>query len=176
MDAKSLKAVLDTVWQSQDRLGGRLIGMLTRVFGALAARNEEIYWYSIQVTLGNEIGDDAVGSVNITQEADFVLSKLMATVKDGTTGVVDASPSIEISLRDGSTDRDLQDNPMHVQNMFGTGQRPAIAPKNRLFRRNSSIQATFQQLKAPTNDQVIELGFWGWKIFDEAALNLTTRR
>lgn len=176
MNDEQAQAFLREQHRNIDRLANKIIGAFARIFGSLASRNEEIYWYRIQVTLGNTIGDGATDTVTITQEADFVATKIMQVTLDDTTGVIDADPSWEATLKDGSTDRELMNEPVHVSDLAGTAQRPLIAPKNRLFRRNSAIKSTWSQLKAPANPQLISLFFFGYKIFDEAALNLTVRR
>ncbi|MGI0149549.1 MAG: hypothetical protein ACREDF_08480, partial [Thermoplasmata archaeon] len=49
-----------------DRLGFKLVGALARIFGALAAKDEETYWYAIRSADGNGFVDLAatVGAVD----------------------------------------------------------------------------------------------------------------
>jgi hypothetical protein len=177
MNGKEMNQVLNHQARLMDKMAQRIIGSFARIFGALAARNEEFFFYQIQVTLDDPIGSQVQGTVNITQEADFVLQKIMQVTYDATTGVPDANPSWEAQIYDGSTDRALQNAPIHVSNLAGTAQRPLIVPKNRLFRRNSTIRADFTQIEDPgANDQIIQLNFLGYKVFDADALDLTTRR
>lgn len=168
--------------RGMDRLAYKLYGGLARIFGALAARNEETYWYAIEsssgkgfVDLTNVIGNTNTASINIGQEADFVGTRVLAYDVDPTTGTPVASPSWEItSFRDGGSDREMLSNPIHRWCLCGTATLSVPFTKNRLFRRNSTITLSFRQLSAVAVR--IYLVIQGYKIYDEAALDLVRRR
>lgn len=168
--------------RGMDRLAFKLYGGLARIFGSLAARNEETYWYAIEsssgrgfVDLAASIGATATASINITQEADFVGTRMLAYDVNPSTGVTLADASWELtSIRDGGSDRELISNPVHRWTLFGNALRSVPFTKNRLFRRNSTITFGFRQLQAVATR--IYLVIQGYKIFDEAALDLVRRR
>ena len=166
--------------QIVDRLGFKLVGAIARIFGAEAARDEESFYYGLSPTgfvdLLGAIGATAEGQINITQEADFVATRVTATTIDPVTGVPlpADSESWSVKIQDGSTDRQLTNVPQHVQSVFGSAKRSTPWTKNRLFRRNSSIFFSFVNLQAVASR--IWLSVWGYKVFDQASLDLTARR
>jgi hypothetical protein len=166
--------------QIVDRLGFKLVGALARIFGAEAARDEESFYYGLIpagfVDLTAVIGSTIQGQINITQEADFVATRITAISVSPVTGVPLAADteSWTATIQDGSTDRQLTNVPQHSQSVFGTAKRSTPWTKNRLFRRNSSIFFTFVQQQAVATR--IWLSVWGYKVFDQASLDLTARR
>lgn len=171
----------DQFIKGMDRLAYKLYGGLARIFGALAARNEETYWFGIVsdagrgfVNLTAVIGDAPTATIEVSQEADFVATRFLAFDLNPTTGVpITGSWSIT-SIRDGGSDRELQNTPIHRDTIVGTAQRSVPFTKNRLFRRNSSVTFTFNQLQAVATQ--IWLVAQGYKVYDEAALDLVRRR
>lgn len=170
----------DEFMAGMDRLGFKVVGALARIFGALAAKDEETYWYPIRsaagfgfVDLTAVIGNLAQATIDITQEADFVGTRFLHQDVNPTTGVP-ITPSYTVNVRDGSTDRNLMTAPIHVDTLAGTAQRSVPFTKNRLFRRNSTITLDFTQLQAVATR--IFLCIQGYKIFDESSLDLVRRR
>jgi hypothetical protein len=166
--------------QIVDRLGFKLVGAIARIFGAEAARDEESFYYGLNpngfVDLTALIGNQIQGQINITQEADFVATRITQACVNPATGVPFAADteSYTVTIQDGSTDRQLTNVPQHVQAVFGNAKRSTPWTKNRLFRRNSSIFFTFTQLQAVATR--IFISVWGYKVFDQASLDLTARR
>lgn len=166
--------------QIVDRLGFKIVGAIARIFGSEAARDEENYSYGLNpsgfVNLAASIGDQQLGTVQITQEADFVATRITAVSVTPTTGVpiTPETESWSVTIRDGSTDRLMTNVPEHCQALFGNARRSTPWTKNRLFRRNSSIFFTFTNLQAVATQ--IWLTIWGYKVYDQASLDLTARR
>jgi hypothetical protein len=166
--------------QIVDRLGFKLVGAIARIFGAEAARDEESFYYGLTpagfVDLTAVVGNAIQGQINITQEADFVATRITALSANPATGVPLAvdTESWTVTIQDGSTDRQLTNVPQHVQSVFGSAKRSTPWTKNRLFRRNSSIFFNFVQQQAVATR--IWLSVWGYKVFDQASLDLTARR
>jgi len=169
------------VIKGMDRLGFKLMGGFARIFGALAAKDEESYWYTITAAAGAGfidlpavIGLNAgVATIRITQEADFVCTRVLQENLNPVTGVPIVG-SWTATLQDGSTDRRLMDNPVHGNAFAGNAFRSTPWTKNRLFRRNSTITLTFDQRQAVATR--VFIAFQGYKIFDEASLDLVRRR
>lgn len=169
-----------------DRLGFKIVGALARIFGAFAAKDEETYWYGITSAAGQGfvdltavVGNTAVATIDITQEADFVATRMLHAGVVDTTGVImplqtATGPSYSVNIRDGSSDRNLMQFPLHAETLFGTSQRSVPFAKNRLFRRNSTITLDLTQLQAVATRIFIVMQ--GYKIFDEASLDLVRRR
>jgi hypothetical protein len=167
--------------QGIDRLAYKLYGGLARIFGSLAARNEETYWFPIRsangqgfVDLSATIGDTNTATIEIGQEADFVATRFLGTDVNPATGVVITGSWELVSIRDGGSDRELLALPVHRNALIGTAERSVPFSKNRLFRRNTTITFAFRQLQAVATR--IYLVAQGYKIYDEAALDLVRRR
>jgi len=169
-----------------DRLGFKLVGALARIFGSLAAQDEETYWYGIRSGDGNGfvdltavIGNTDQATIDITQDADFVGTRIIHAAVATATGVIQplqtaTGPSYTMSIRDAGSDRQLTNFELHAETMNGTSQRSVPFTKNRLFRRNSTIQFTFTQLQAVASRIFVVMQ--GYKIYDQKALDLIRRR
>jgi hypothetical protein len=164
-----------------DRLAYKLYGGLARIFGSLAARNEEAFWFPIRSSSGQgfvdlpaTISSEATATIEIGQEADFVATRFLAADVNPSTGVPIVGSWELRSIKDGGSDREMLAMPVHRDIIAGNAQRSVPFTKNRLFRRNSTITFTFRQLQAVATR--IYLLAQGYKIYDEAALDLIRRR
>lgn len=180
MTPEELKSAQMGFLSGVDRLGFKMMGALARIFGALAAKDEETYWFAIQsqdgigfVDLTAVIGFTRQATIQIGQEADFVGTRVLAAHVDPVTGVP-VTPSWKARMRDNSSDREMMNTEIHVDTFTGTSQRSVPFTKNRLFRRNATITLNFEQVQAVATR--IYLIIQGYKIFDEAALDLVRRR
>jgi len=186
--------------QAVDRLAFKVIEALHRLFGFQYSRNQEFYVYQKTFTpdAGAAAGTSLTGSIRITQEADFVATRMniLCRVKTkGTNGndvgtVIGASslgpaagdwpdPNCLVSLTDGSNDRSLMNEPADALGLAGFGGLPGVWPKARLFARNTNLSISLTTIKAPAvNDeqQEFRIQFIGFKIYDQDALDLTSRR
>ncbi len=180
MKPEELKAAQAGFLKGVDRMSFKLVGALARIFGSLAAKDEETYWYAISSTSGagfadltNVIGNQIPATIQITQEADFIATRCLQTTVNPTTGVPIVG-SYSARIRDNSSDRELMNQPIHSDLLAGTALRSVPFTKNRLFRRNSTITIDLANVQAVASR--IFLVFQGYKLFDEAALDLTRRR
>jgi hypothetical protein len=186
--------------QMIDRLAFQIIGSLHKLFGFAYSRNTEhfVYQLTMDTAVNYAVGTTIVDSVRISQEADFVCTRVNVNVRalannDATLpGGLISSPvmnpvagSIQdvpctIAFTDGSTDRALQNEPVDAHLVYGmTGGLPGIWTKPRLFARNSNVSVTLVNLRAATDaaDSLrYKIAFIGWKIYDNTSLDLTTRR
>lgn len=179
MTPDELKAVMAMHIQATDRLGFKLGGLLARIFGSLAAKDEETFWGAVRSTAGEfvdltaVIGNTASGTLQIGQEADLVVTRFLHAAINPTTGVP-ITPSYRAKIVDGGSDRELMPFQIHIDTLAGTAQRSVPFTKNRLFRRNSTVTFEFIQLQAVATRVFIVAQ--GYKVFDEASLNLVRRR
>ena len=149
------------------------------------------------------VGTRLTGSLRITQEADFICSKVncesrwLASTTDASAvgslylneqtggaaapdgGLQDVPFDIEIT--DGSTDRALQNAPVSARAVYGMhGGLPGIWAKPRMFARNSNIGVTLTMVRlaiaANADSLRNRIYFLGYKIYDAASLDLTSRR
>jgi hypothetical protein len=189
-----------------DRISYKITETLHRLFGFQYARNEEFYTYRFQGTLtpsgGTTPAGSLTGTVRITQEADFVLTKMAASTRfsgaSASGGLGHNSTIVRVGdlftvnnqwqlldnpwtvkLTDGSNDRVLMSDPVDARLLMGDGYLPFILPRPRLIQRNSNISIEIASLYDEGVTDValrVEIAFIGWKVFDTRALDLTTRR
>jgi hypothetical protein len=163
-----------------DRLGFKLVGGLARIFGSLASHDEETYWLPITSTNGQGfvnlnavVGDRQSATMQVTQEADLVVTRFLHQEVAPDTGVV-INGSYTVTATDGATDRTLMIAPVHINTFAGNAQLSVPFTKNRLFRRNTTISFNFVNLQAVATQ--VWLIAQGYKVFDQASLDLVRRR
>ena len=90
--------------------------------------------------------------VRIDEDADFVLGQLMAN-----------NPELNVLARlIPDTGREFTSQPVHMSTIFGTGQRPHLLYKPKLFKKQSVLQVELQDLTTVPNN--IRLTFGGVKV------------
>lgn len=125
------------------------------------------------VSLPIAAGSIATLTMDITQEADFVATKI---TDFAILGAVANTWSVEMITSD--TDRQLQNRAIPRASFVGTAQLPGIFSKPRILWRNTRIKFTLtRQVAGATADDTIWIALWGYKVFyDMANLNLTGRQ
>lgn len=175
-----------------DLMATKVVHSLHQLFGFQYTRNAEHYVYSASITTGTA---DALGtvynsSIRVTQEADFIATRLNGSVRISTTGILIGIsgvvgvagdlPDMPVALliTDGSSDRQLSNEPVDVFATYGTwGGLPGIWARPRLFARNTTISLQLTSLKVvpASTIWVYRIVLIGWKIYDAQALDLTSR-
>lgn len=177
-----------------DRLAVRIIDGLHKLFGF--QYNEKLMPYYYHATV-NGADADAIGtvyntSIRISQEADFICTRIQGVTRLDDTGVVIGASSATtagagdfpdfpatIKIKDGSKDRDLMNEAVDFMAAFGTyGGLPGTLPKPYLFRRNTiaNIQLTSLKVPAASTGFDYRIVFVGYKVFDLVQGNLQQRR
>lgn len=176
-----------------DRLASRILTGLHQLFGFQYSRNAEHYVFSATQVTGTA---DAAGTnynlaIRITQEADFVATRLnsdarisTATGQGNVIGLSAAAaaagdlPDAPFSLliTDGSSDRQLSNEPVDAMLAYGTyGGLPGVWARPRVFARNTAISLRLTSFKPVPSDVqwAYRVHVIGWKIYDVAALDNT---
>jgi hypothetical protein len=170
------------VMEQMRGLAGAVTQELAQLFGVRLDRNEETAW----LTLENPPVLIASGAVNsrqimsVGQEADFVAVGLLAHVTDNAAPPVVTPNSLRLQLVDGSTNRQLMRAQIPVSFLSETvagasaGSRPWFLPKPRIFSRNSNVIFLINNIAGA--DRRVDLAFFGYRIYDVGALDLTRSR
>lgn len=109
--------------------------------------------------------------INISQEADFIATKMVQSFIK--TAVADTW-SVEFITSD--TSRQLQNTPIPQDSFFGTAQLPGIFSMPRILWRNTTVTFRITREVVAAGNSTIWIALWGYKIFyDLSNLNLTTR-
>lgn len=135
----------------------------------VANRRRDFYTYEAEVR-SLAAGASANDIINIEADSNFIMQKLTTFSTIGafpggvTTEATRDIPQVTIQLNDTGSGRNLNSNPVPIDNIFGTGQRPFILPNPRVFLRNSTIQVSFTNFSAATIYNII-LTFIGYKLY-----------
>ncbi len=183
-----------------DRLAAAIIHSLHQLFGFSYTRNTEHFVYQLSLDTGTSFTatTSMTGSVRISQESDFVCTRVNCTARytaNNTAALIGGQPTnvsinptsgdvrdipFTLEITDGSTDRQLQNEPVDAFGAFGNhGGLPGIWSKPRLFSRNANVSVKANCLRAAVNaaDNLrLRILFIGWKIYDASSLDLTSRR
>lgn len=174
-----------------DRMAGRIVQSLHDLFGFQYSRNAEHYVYQVlqQAASGDGVGASYATSIRVTQEADFIATRLNANARINSTGVLIGTSSANagaagdypdapftLLITDGSTDRQLSNQAVDAMLVYGSqGGLPGVWARPRLFARNTTISLQLVNLKAPNATWDYRVAFIGWKVYDAGALDLTSR-
>jgi hypothetical protein len=156
---------------------------IRQLFGVRLDRNEEFAWLVPDVTptavVGGATGQRIVFTVG--QESDFVATGIVAQADDQGTPPTLLQNAFRFQIRDGSTNRELQRNPLpqgfvstSVPGFQAAGSAPFFLPKPRIFSRNSNVILTVDNVHGANIN--IDWAFFGYRIYDVDALDLTRSR
>lgn len=174
----------DGLVQGLDELGQRLLLGINREIGAMGtpAEYEAPQAFSSAgvngfVDIPAGVGTGTVNAtVKINDEADFIANRMTFIAWTAATGALVASPSFLFQWQTGGGDLQLQNFPLHIQGIAGNGQQCIPFRKSMMFRRASTVNASFTNLTATAmRAQVI---LWGnkRKLQGEGSVDIYTRR
>jgi len=104
--------------------------------------------------------------VKISDDADFILV-YQTYVASNAAGTTFFNPApFTATMKDAGAGRDLSNAPVHINNIFGTAQNPAVLPQPKLFFRASTYTITLNNLDAGTA-YTVRLGLVGFKVYGE---------
>jgi hypothetical protein len=121
----------------------------------------DLYFYS---AIFNTLGGAATATVNVpvTNDSDFVLDAINLVAYTAA-GVFLVEPDYQIGLTDSGSGRNLQDAPVHVANITGSGMETFRLPEPKLFKGSATIQVTLVNNTAVAAK--VDVALIGRKIF-----------
>lgn len=179
---------LQTVLFGLRELGGGVTQELRQLFGVRLDRNEETAWLTFDTPpiLVATTAVDVRGTMRVGQESDFVAVGIVAQIVDTAAAppVLVDPHRIRFRIVDGSTNRQLISLGSTIPMSFisvsevdaPAGQRPFFLPKPRIFSRNSNVDWFFTNNLAGSIDVRIDVAFFGYRVYDIDALDLTKAR
>lgn len=135
------------------------LGLLPR---ELWERPKDFFVYSVlfnPLPISTTEADD----IQIQADSDFLI---MAGVRYVTSTAAPPVPQAGVALvqlTDSGSGRQLQNTPVHIENLFGTAQMPAVWPFPKLLQRSSTLTVTIQNLEATA--RIYYISFLGFKCF-----------
>jgi len=116
------------------------------------------------------VGNSRAATVKVDESADFEWVKLTCVAYDADGN---AQNHFGISFRESGSDRRLDNYPLHMLTITGTGQMPFILPATLLIKRAAILSVTFTLYTAATTYIYITLA--GVKYYISELQSITTR-
>jgi len=135
------------------------LGLLPREFWP---KTKDFFIYSIEFTPLAASGTSTV-SIQIQADSAFLITMATIVVTDTANAVFISNIPELVTLTDAGSGRQLSDKAVHVNNIFGTAQLPAVWPFPKIMAPSSTLSATLQNLEATARN--VRLSFWGFKVF-----------
>lgn len=129
----------------------------------------DLYTYEALASLLAPAGS-ANDVINIEADSDFILEKLAYQSDIAAAAYLESTrpiPLITIQIVDTGSGRQLMQNPIPVESLFGSGELPFVLSQPRKFERNSTIQIAFTNFDAAVTYS-LRLAFIGYKVYGTA--------
>lgn len=110
-------------------------------------------------------GATTTNPVTIDRDADFVWCQSTFAAFDPATAVTDPGPQIQVQHRLATSQRFLENTPVHLTGVYGTGERPYIFFKPLLLPAKSSVRVTL--INGVGADRNVQLSWIGVKVFTQ---------
>jgi hypothetical protein len=125
-------------------------------------RPKDFFVYSAEFT---PLGASTTSSFTISIQADsdfLILAGVRVVTDTGNTTFVSNVPQL-VTITDTGAGRTFMDRAVHMDNLFGTAQLPALWPYPKFVQGASALSVTLQNLDATARN--VRLSFLGFKIF-----------
>jgi hypothetical protein len=176
------------VMEGMRRMAAAVIQEIRNIYGIRLDRNEEAAWLTFDTTplVVGFPGTNVRGIMSVGQEADFVATGIVCQAVESPVAnppVLIDPQSMRFQIVDGSTNRQLQRAAMPLSFLSVTsgaaaenpaGSRPYFLSKPRIFSRNSNVIWLLDNLHG--GDAALDVAFFGYRIYDQDALDLTKAR
>jgi len=103
--------------------------------------------------------------IQIQNDSDFLIMAgvYVETSTDNVTTFINPSP-LMVTITDSGSGRQLMNTPIHINNLFGTAQLPAIWPFPKVIPAGASLNTQLVNLDT-VNSRNVRIAYWGFKIF-----------
>jgi len=131
-------------------------------------RIQDFFIYSTPVIASLANGAQTQVSINFEADTQFTVVKtayfcdIAGAVQTAASRVI---PLVLVSMTDSGSGRNLQNAPIPLDVLAGTGELPMIWPVPRQFAPNSTLSFTFENYSAGTTYENIRLCLLGFKTF-----------
>lgn len=138
------------------------LGWLPRKLWRMA---KDFFVYSAEF-LPLPAGDTLSFNTAIQSDSDFLCVAMTRVVTDVTNLVLVSGPVPElVTIFEAGSGRQMMDRPIHIDNLAGTGQLPSYWPMPKIWRANSTVTTTVENLD-PANDRNVRVAYLGFKVFN----------
>jgi hypothetical protein len=176
------------VMEGMRRMAAAVIQEIRNIYGIRLDRNEEAAWLTFDtapLVVGSP-GTNVRGIMSVGQEADFVATGIVCQVTESPVAappVLIPGEALRFQIIDGSTNRQLQRSSMPLSFLSVTGgaagenpagSRPYFLSKPRIFSRNSNVIWLLDNNAGV--DAAVDIALFGYRIYDQDALDLTKAR
>lgn len=142
------------------------LGLIPR---ELWKRPKDFFVYSCSMTGAAPLpaSDQASRDIQIDANADFLIVAGVRTFRDTATKAIIADPAATVTMTDSGSGRQLQNEAVDIENLFGTAQLPATWPFPKLIAASATLTVNVFNLIATAAD--VRISFLGFKIFGSSA-------
>lgn len=141
----------------------------TRIPKGFAEKPQDLFFLQFDFTNANakrlDAGTSKTISFTVDGDAHLLLSGGSRVATDGATDLV-TQPfvPVTVSMKTSSSGRELMEDAVHIENIFGTAQLPTAWPRPKFLQANSTIQVTCTNLSGALGFN-LRLNFFCFKIF-----------
>ena len=126
-------------------------------------RVKDFFIYSVEF-LPLAASETLTTDIAIQADSDFLIMAGVRTVTDTANTTLQTFVPQTVLITDSGSGRQLMDRAVHIENLFGTAQLPAIWPYPKLIRASSTLSTRLTNLDG-ANARNVRLSYLGFKIF-----------
>lgn len=126
-------------------------------------RAKDFFVYSAEF-LPLPASETATFETAIQADSDFLAVAVTRVVTDVANLVFSVDVPELVTIFDAGSGRNLMDRAIHIDNLMGTARLPSYWPMPKIFRANSTITTTVQNLEAVARN--VRIAYLGFKVFD----------
>lgn len=131
----------------------------------LRTRVKDFFTYSANF-LPLAASGTATVDIAIQNDSDFLIVAATRVVSSEDNATEVTFPPLLVTIVDSSSGRQLMDRAVHIENLFGSAQRPSVWPSPKLIRAAGTLSTTCQNLTATARN--VRISYLGFKVFGTA--------
>lgn len=130
----------------------------------------DAFTYTVSLQTGTTLAPAGATTLtfNIDGESDFFWDKAAVYADTGNDGTTEANailPGVLVLITDTNSQRQMQNNPTPVTNIFGSGKLPQILPIRKLFTSKATVKLTIQNVTDNQTLTRLDFSFIGIKAY-----------
>ena len=141
-----------------------LRALVARLSGTVDRDIRDAFFVAVESTLAQGATDTQRFTLDI--DADYMITHAVGDVRDNAAGQTKITdPAIMVSLAQSQSGRQLQNIPIHWNNLIGTAQLPAEWPAPKHLNGGTTLSVTQTNNSGAATVLKSRITFWGYKIF-----------
>ena len=116
---------------------------------------------SVSMPLSSVVGQ--VSDIQIQADSHFMIMAGVREVRDDTNATIVTNPPELVRILDAGSGRELTNQSLPIDNLFGTAQLPSYWPYPKIIKASSTLSTFLDNLEA--TDRNVRISYLGFKIF-----------